>query len=252
MNRNRLWRWPNILGVDAAVIAVCWQTYLEGSYFRLSTATTLGLCVWLTYMADRLFDVRSRSEKDLLSLRHRFTKKYYQKIWIIWWSILLITIIHAFSFLDTLQIRNGSILLLACLAYTLMNQLLAKYFFPKEICVAILFTCGILIFTEKLISWQLASAMICLYFLNCLLIGYKERQIDKLLKIHSLSSVPLLLELTMIVTLIIGIYTGITILVTFIFLLMLYVVKTKINAEDFRVAADAILLLGPLLYWLSM
>ena len=250
MNRNRLWHWPNILGIDAAIIAVCWQTHFEGSYFRLSTAITLGLCVWLTYMADRLFDVRSRSGKELLSIRHRFTKKYYLTIWSIWWSVLFITIIYAFSFLDALQIRNGSILLLACLAYTLMNQLLAKYFFPKEICVAILFTCGILIFTKRFIIWPLASAMLCLYFLNGLLIGRKELQVDKALKIHSLSSVPLLLELTMIVTLVLGIYTSIVILIPFVFLLMLYLLRTKMQTEDFRVTADAILLIGPIFYWL--
>ena len=78
----KLWQWPNALALDAALIALLWLTALAGALrVELSAAAyaVLGLSVWLTYMADRLYDVTPREANALLSVRHRFAKRHHHK-----------------------------------------------------------------------------------------------------------------------------------------------------------------------------
>ncbi|MEC8218990.1 MAG: hypothetical protein VX014_00030, partial [Verrucomicrobiota bacterium] len=71
----RLWQWPNILAVDTALAAILWQLGLVRALdteIGWAASVVLGLSVWLTYVADRLFDVWSREKVALFSLRHQF------------------------------------------------------------------------------------------------------------------------------------------------------------------------------------
>jgi len=55
----RLWLWPNFLSLDAPLIAVLWQVLLTrdlGVHIRAGEPVVLGLCVWLVYVVDRVFD----------------------------------------------------------------------------------------------------------------------------------------------------------------------------------------------------
>ena len=66
----RLWQWPNLLAVDAALIALAWQAAFAaalGNEVSAAAQIVLGLSVWLTYMADRLFDVAKRPLQQLHS-----------------------------------------------------------------------------------------------------------------------------------------------------------------------------------------
>lgn len=187
-NEIHTWQWPNILSLDAALIAVLWQflfSHALGIAWSLSTATVLALSVWLTYQADRLFDVSKRSIDQLLSRRHQFALKHRKPLWRIWWPVLAINVTVAFFNLSPQQLFKGALLLAICLSYTLLNQKLSKRFFPKQLCVAIIYTGGIVIFLPIDQVWLQSTSLICLCLLNCRLISSKEVEIDRALGEHS-------------------------------------------------------------------
>lgn len=56
------WLWPNRLSLDAPLIAVVWQDFLSRTYsiaLSPSERVTLGLSVWVIYLADRFLDIRA-------------------------------------------------------------------------------------------------------------------------------------------------------------------------------------------------
>lgn len=255
MNKNiRLWHWPNILAIDAALVALAWQwvfSKASDSRLTLGAYSVLGISVWLTYMADRLFDVRNRRPQQLLSLRHAFAKRHSAKIWTLWWIALLLDIALAMTTLSGSQITYGLYLLISCLLYTLLHQKCTPHFFPKEVCVALIYAGGVVVFQESPFdTWSgiLSFAAICL--INCLMISLKERDVDRALGVKTLSKFinrkslwPLFL-LTLLAS---GKTTGIlqfSIVLTLIMLATLQSLLKKFCVEDFRSLADGALLLG--------
>lgn len=86
----RLWQWPNLLALDAALIALAWQAAFAaalGNEVSAAAQIVLGLSVWLTYMADRLFDVAKRPLQQLHSTRHQFAKQHRKTLWRCWWCV---------------------------------------------------------------------------------------------------------------------------------------------------------------------
>ena len=81
MARRPLWIWPNILSLDAPLVALAWfwmfkQIWLV-KYHQPSLPWLLALTVWCIYVADRLMDSRGQQgSKDELTLRHRFHWDY--------------------------------------------------------------------------------------------------------------------------------------------------------------------------------
>ncbi len=59
MKPTRLWLWPNLLSLDAPIVAVLWQI-LFARCFQVPVdalaALLLLLTVWLIYAADRTLD----------------------------------------------------------------------------------------------------------------------------------------------------------------------------------------------------
>ena len=257
MKKARAWQWLNILGIDAAIIAVVWQLFflsLDQLVISIASQLVLGLSVWLTYMADRLYDIRSCNVQNLLSLRHQFAHKHRTKIWRIWWSVFIVNIALAFFKLTNDQLSNGFILLFACLAYTWFNQLLSKRFFPKELFVALIFSGGVIIFVEPTPALQLVIAFVILCLINCIAIAHKELKVDKALCIHSLSAVikPHMVYLLSIVGIVIPIWNyevvGLPITLTLSATLFLYWQRDRISVEQYRVIQDTALITGPSLW----
>ncbi len=254
ISKIRVYQWPNVLAVDAALIAIAWQAVFAGaagSPAGWAAMIVLGLSVWLTYMADRLFDAADRPLSSLQSFRHRFAKQNRIYIWRIWWLLLLVNL-GISTQLSALQFKRGLLLLSICLLYTFLNQKLSRRFFPKEICVALIFAGGVVVFIPAPIplGTSLSFAMICL--LNCLIIGAREKDIDARMHVHSVA--PLLSERFLLP---IAAASGAFILflspqiqptmAACAFLLGgLHYMRQRIAVEDFRVLADATLLLGAL------
>ena len=250
-SKAKFYQWPNIVSVDAAMIAVAWQYALAEKLWVIlewPAYAVLGISVWLTYMADRLYDVASRPMKQLQSLRHQFAKKHRSRLWQIWWGALMLNLAIATQ-LSSQQLQRGAILLGICLLYTYFNQKLSRRFFPKEICVALIYAGGIIVFipTTPIIP-MLSLAWLCL--INCLIIGAREKEIDAEMQVHSVASLATeryLAPLTFLSALVIPIAAqqlGITITLCLIFLGALHLFRNKIQVEDFRVLADATLLAG--------
>jgi hypothetical protein len=74
--RFPIWLWPNLLSLDAPVIAVAWYALLARS-LKLAiepvSLTILASTVWTIYAADRLLDVRSGPPT---TARHRFARAH--------------------------------------------------------------------------------------------------------------------------------------------------------------------------------
>jgi hypothetical protein len=82
--------WPNLLSLDAPLVAMVWQDFLARCYpaiLRPAGRIALGLTVWAIYIADRLLDVR-RPVAGLESLRHDFYRRH-KRFWLVFLAALL-------------------------------------------------------------------------------------------------------------------------------------------------------------------
>src|SRR5260221_7493183 len=76
--RSPVWLFPNLLSLDAPLVAVAWQGLLAVETdlpLRLTGRIVLGLTVWLIYVADRMLDVRDPA-KVPPTARHRFYRDH--------------------------------------------------------------------------------------------------------------------------------------------------------------------------------
>jgi hypothetical protein len=77
LNRKPLWLLPNLLSLDAPLVAMAWlfvfaKTWRLG-YHPWEAYASLGLAVWIIYAADRLLDASlAGGTKAALEPRHRF------------------------------------------------------------------------------------------------------------------------------------------------------------------------------------
>lgn len=250
--KTQFYQWPNILAIDAALIAVAWQAALASNTWSVvgwAAYVVLGLSVWLTYMADRLFDVNSHPLEALVSLRHRVAKQHSRLLWRIWCGVLVLNLGIATQ-LTSLQLQKGVMLLGICLIYTFLNQKLSRRFFPKEICVALIYTGGVVVFVPGSISLGIILSLAWLCWVNCLIIGVREKEIDAKMQVHSIASIATesyLAPLTfgsIPVILYASSLVDIPMAFCALSLGILYLLRKRIELEDFRVLADATLLAG--------
>ncbi|MDQ8193234.1 hypothetical protein QEH59_02275 [Coraliomargarita sp. SDUM461004] len=251
----KIWQWPNVLAFDAALIAALWLMTLERMHhleLGWKVHTVLALSVWLTYLADRLCDVKSRNTANLLSVRHRFSKYYTPQLWRLWFIVLIINLAMATQLTWTQQ-KHGAQLLAVCLVYTLLNQKLSRRFFPKESCVALIYAGGVAVFLPQAIPWGFFEAFAFLCLLNCLMIGAKERQIDSKMQVHSLATVVTERYLTPLALCAAGlslwseIDLAYELAFSFILIALIHGLRQRISIEGFRVLLDASLLIAPAL-----
>jgi len=254
-HKIQIWQWPNILSLDAALIAMSWQWVFSnstGSSPGTASYLVLGLSVWLTYQADRLLDVSTRSFDRLSSSRHRFAKQNKSALWRIWWLGLFGNVSLALTALNPQQLARGFALLAVCLLYTFLNQHLSKRFFPKELLVAIIFASGTQVFLPQAadIFSILSFTIVCLA--NCLIISIKERAVDARLRVRSLSNLIRTnwLPPALIASLIFASTSSyaIALVPPMLGLMTLYALRAQIETERFRVLADLALLAGPVAY----
>ncbi len=140
-----LWLWPNLLSLDAPLVAVLWQGFLAYRFaipLRPAGRLVLGLTVWAIYLADRLLDAR----KPLVQpepARHR----YYRRHWNVMAALLAVVAASdaaiAMLWLRPAILRDGLIPLVGVLLYLAVVHFAGKRVaVPKEIAAALLFTGG--------------------------------------------------------------------------------------------------------------
>jgi hypothetical protein len=251
----KFWQWPNILAIDASLIAVAWLWVFareQGADLAPAAYAVLATSVWLTYLSDRLFDAGSRDEAELLSARHKLAKHRARPLWSDWTAVLVVNLGIALTGLTTAQLQKGIVLLVLCLAYTASNHFLSKRFFPKELCVALIFTGGIQVFLPGPLDGPGAIGFALLCLSNCLCIGWKEAAVDTSLKVRSLSSIsnprwsyPFLTAAAGFSFFSSG---SSALLPCILFLLTTQILRRHFRPEFFRVLCDASLFIGPLVY----
>jgi hypothetical protein len=79
--RTPFWLWPNLLSLDAPVVAVVWLSMFARvwriDYHQWQAYGALGLAVWSIYLCDRLLDLKLLDPRDgRLGLRHEFIRRH--------------------------------------------------------------------------------------------------------------------------------------------------------------------------------
>lgn len=148
-SRPAIWLWPNLLGLDAPLVALTWQAFLALSIaipLRPVGRVTLGLTVWIIYLADRLLDVRG-APATRETERHRFHRRHYRLLW-----ALLVLALGA-DFAAVLFWLRPAVFYTGLLPFTAVVLYMGivhrqRIPIPKELAVAFLFTAG-----TFLIAW---------------------------------------------------------------------------------------------------
>jgi hypothetical protein len=85
---SRPWLWPNLLSLDAPIVALLWQLlFVRCFHGSLGTlpAALLAVAVWLIYVADRTLDaLRGCVEQP----RHEFYRRHWRAVLPIWIAML--------------------------------------------------------------------------------------------------------------------------------------------------------------------
>src|SRR5580692_10930063 len=87
--RPRVWLWPNLLSLDAPLVAVLWQVLFVRCFHAQGAAlpAVLLVCaVWLIYAADRALDAwRGAGSQP----RHEFYRRYWRIVLPVWSGVLV-------------------------------------------------------------------------------------------------------------------------------------------------------------------
>jgi hypothetical protein len=190
------WLWPNVLGLDAPLVAVSWQFFFA-SVFRMrvppSNYLALGLVVWVIYSVDRLFDARRLTSPKTAALRHRFYHDRFGPMLII---TAVLAAVAGYLCLTALPARLFyfgmfmSIFVIVYFIHRLWVKGLMLVILPKEIFAGFVFAIGAtlagFVWTGEVSlggrPWVLVSPEVMwfgvLCALNCLAISIWERSSD--------------------------------------------------------------------------
>lgn len=118
------WMWPNVLSLDAPIVALTWLYIFARewnvNYVEPLLPWVLGLVVWVVYAADRLLDVHMNGD-SVGTLRHEFHRKHRKKFTI---AIIAAAVVIAVLSLFVLQwgiIINAMLPLAATVGFFLLS-----------------------------------------------------------------------------------------------------------------------------------
>ena len=166
-----LWLWPNLLSLDAPIIAVLWQGFLAYRFavpLRPAGRLVLGLTVWAIYLLDRILDARvPPSSRE--PARHRFYRRHGIVMTALFALVSIADMLVALRWLRPAVLHDGLLPLAGVLLYLAAVHLSGKSLQgTKEIATALLFTGGTFVAAwSSLPCPQLAWAAIA-FFVLCL------------------------------------------------------------------------------------
>lgn len=145
MRPKPAWLLPNLLSLDAPLVAMCWQAFLAadtGVTLRPAAQAALGLTVWLIYIVDRLLDVRDPRAPQ--TARHRFYRDHRTLATRAAIVILSADLAVIILFVRPVVVREG---LLAAAGVIVYLALLhgPGWRIPKELLAGLLFTVGVFV-----------------------------------------------------------------------------------------------------------
>ena len=146
-----VWLWPNVLALDAPLIALVWQDFLARCYpgaLDVSERAVLGLTVWCIYLADRLLDLRNpRASAE--TPRHLFSRQHQTLTRSLLAVALFADLVIASFFLQAPVVRYGLFMAAGVCVYLATFSLTGVAAMVwKKATAACFFTAGIF-----LVSW---------------------------------------------------------------------------------------------------
>jgi hypothetical protein len=170
---TRFWLWPNLLSLDAPVVAVLWQV-LFARCFRVPVdalaALLLLLTVWLIYAADRTLDAW---KGECHSPRHEFYQRRWRGLLPVWVAVLGLAGWLAAEHLPPGLFVRGVILLAAVgIYFALVHMGMLQG--SKEAAVGVLFALGASLVAWRNVKTPADAATILLFsglcWMNCIAI----------------------------------------------------------------------------------
>ncbi len=190
------WLWPNVLCLDAPLVAVAWQ-YFFTAVFRMqvppSNYLVLGLVVWVIYSADRLFDAHRLKAPTTAALRHRFYRACFVPMLVL---TVLLAALAGYLCLTVLPTQLfycgmvGAFFVIAYFVHRLWVKGLMLVVLPKEVFAGFVFAIGAtlagFVWTGEVSMGRKPTVLVSpevLWFgalcaLNCLAISVWERRSD--------------------------------------------------------------------------
>jgi 4-hydroxybenzoate polyprenyltransferase len=260
----RVYRLLNLLSLDVVAGAVVSALFFARVFqveVRPVGLIALGLTVWIIYTADHLRDVSKIAGKASTE-RHRFHQVHYKKLM----SLTIITLglnVVVILFLKPQVLEWGVALSLVVFAYMIAQGSLK---FLKEIFIAVLYTCGVLLLSVPVTNVKLNTVhyMLIVQFgvtalANLIMFSWFDREFDQQDKRHSFVTktgeqatrlvIWFLLVLQLIMTLIQWI-DGTLLLPSLIVgcmgicLLLIFIYRAQLEKNDYyRVLGDAVFFL---------
>jgi hypothetical protein len=179
----RLWLWPNLLSLDAPLVAVLWQILFIRCFHAPSQTPAPALpsillvcAVWLIYTADRALDAwRGTGARP----RHEFYRRHWRSVLPVWSIVLAATGWLAWTQLPRQIFQRGAWLGAAVAVYfAAVHGSQRKW--PKEAAVAVIFALG-----ASLAAWTRVETRAdvftvilfsCLCWINCVAIETWEQE----------------------------------------------------------------------------
>jgi hypothetical protein len=155
---SRVWLWPNLLSLDAPLIALLWQVlFVRCFHSRLAplSPVLLAISVWLIYAADHALDALLHARGAADRPRHEFYRRHWRLMLPVWTLALSLCAWLAWTYLPAAEFDRGAMLISGVAIY-----LCAVHAIPgalrrpgsKEAIVALLFGLG-----TTLAAWQSVS-----------------------------------------------------------------------------------------------
>jgi hypothetical protein len=173
----RIWLWPNLLSLDAPLVALLWQILFLRCFHATSRplpSVLLVSVVWLIYAADRALDAWRGSD---LRPRHEFYRRHWRALLPIWIVVLVATGRFALTSLPFDLFERGAWLLAAVLVYFAVVHC-SRLCWPKEAAVAVIFGLGasLAAWTRVETSYDVFTVILfaCLCWINCAAISEWE------------------------------------------------------------------------------
>jgi hypothetical protein len=174
---DRVWLWPNLLSLDAPLVALLWQILFARCFHArvdLLPSVLLVLAVWLIYAADRTLDAWTGS---CARPRHEFYRRHWRSLLPLWILALASGSALAWTRLTPELFLCGVAVAALVVAYFVLLHL-GVFQKTKEAAVAVLFALG-----ATLSAWPNVRTVVdieaivlfsCLCWINCVAIEHWE------------------------------------------------------------------------------
>ncbi len=208
MEVSEVWLWPNLLSLQAPIVAVLWQVLLARS-LRVSldpfAPWALGMAVWLIYVADHLVDTARPPAPTGEPVRKEFCRRHWDKFVVATILVGLGLALGVGRFMWATTFQMGAPIAMGVGCYFALVHLLPagwRSLWPREVVVATIFTLGTfgavwLAAGERSQElWAPALAFMVLCLTNCCVIETWEWEQSPNLAARWVSSHLLLVTLT--------------------------------------------------------